>query len=690
MSDKIEENEYGDSDIKVLEGLEAVRLRPGMYIGGRDSEALHHLLWEVVDNSADEALAGYGNLIEIVRTEDHELSVRDYGRGIPVGINETTGLSTVETVMTVLHAGGKFDSDSYKVSGGLHGVGISVVTALSTFIEASVYRDGKEYNLRIEDGGVNTVQPLKEIGLSKEQGTMISFKADPLIFKETTEYNDEQIMTRLRRSAFLNPKVRYTYEYPNPEEEGKTIKEEFYSENGIVDYIDYVFTKSETTPLLETFHVERDGSYDNIDKEKEDVKVKFAFTYAKEPATNVLSFVNNIPTPDGGPHLNSMFNAVKTAITNKAKDKKLDKKIKNFTSKDLEEGLTAIIAVYISEVEFAGQTKSKLSPNTAVAKATYSTIKDSLEIYLEENPKVLKQIIAKIELAKRAREAAERSREAIRSTNMDQMVGILPTKLADCESKVPEDCELFTVEGDSAAGGAKESRDSHFQAILSLKGKVLNILDPKNVKKMMKNDEIMSLITAIGAGVGKDFDVSKVRYHKIIIFTDADVDGGHIGFLLSVFFLKMMRPLVEAGMVYVVIPPLHKLSKQDKTHYFYNNEDRDAFLKTEEGSKGNWISTRFKGLGEMNPDQLEETGLEKKTRNLKQLKLVNHDLISNDISDNNEDELNEFLEENAELTKTELIETFSADDLLMILGGSDSSIRRWFLMNFTSEIDVDV
>jgi len=722
MSEELQNSQdYGDDNIKVLEGLSPVRKRPGMYIGGTGSEGLHHMIWEVVDNSADEALAGYGDTIEVERLEDHSVSVRDYGRGIPVGVNKTTGLSTVETVLTVLHAGGKFDADSYKVSGGLHGVGVSVVTALSLYIQAEVCRDKKLHRLRIEDGGTSIVEPLHEVGKCKETGTKITFKPDPAIFQESTEFDDEKIKTRLRRSSFLTPKVKYVFTYPT-EEDKKTV--EYYSENGLPDYLDFVFNESEkptvqdgeeasveetveveNLKLTETFNIEKGGMFDTGTKDAEGnrvdkhVTVKFAFAYSKKHASKVLPFVNNIPTPDGGPHEAAMYRAMQMAISNKAKEKKLDSKLKGFTHDDIKEGLNAIIAVYVYEPQFEGQTKGKLGKNTAVTKAVYSFLKDSLETWLEENPKTLKAIVAKIELAKRARESADRSRELTRKTDEDTMVGILPTKLADCRTKNPELAEIYLVEGDSAGGGAKTRRDRETQAILSLKGKVLNVYK-STPAKAMKHTEIGSLVTAIGAGVGKDFDLSKARYHKIIILTDADVDGGHIGFLLMLVFWKYFRPMVEAGYVYVSVPPLHRISKGDKSYYFYSDKERlDFFIdlwksnkkdpipfttvhfKNADGemenkevpdlealSKG-WTSTRFKGLGEMNPDQLKETALDPKTRILKQLN-VNSD---SDAIDGLSDDLG-----------------LSLGEILEILGGDNSEFRRWFLMKFTSEIDVDV
>ena len=705
MGDKIED--YGDANIKVLEGLEAVRKRPGMYIGDTGITGLHHMIWEVVDNSADEALAGHGDTIEVERDKDQVISVRDYGRGIPTGVNEQTGLSTVETVLTVLHAGGKFDADSYKVSGGLHGVGVSVVTALSEWIQAEVYREGVHYRLRIEDGGVNVVEPLAEVGKAriKDTGTKISFKADQKIFKETTDFDDEMIKTRLRRSSFLTPKVNYEFTYPT--EEGTT-KEKFYSENGLPDYIDYVFeTDEENVKLIDTFYVEKEGEFDDMDKTKKNVKVKFAFTYGKGHQPNVLAFVNNIPTPEGGPHETQMYAAMRKAIGDKAKEKKLDKKLKGFSADDIKEGLNAIIAVYVYEPQFEGQTKGKLGKNTPVSKAVYATVKENLEMYLEENPKVLKLIVQKVELAKRAREASERSRDSIRKSEEDSMMGVIPTKLADCRSNNPEECEIYLVEGDSAAGPSKQARDGNTQAILALKGKVLNAYKSE-LKDILKNQEVGSIITAIGAGSGKDFDIKKVRYHKNIILTDADIDGGHIGFLLVLTYMKVLRPLVEAGYLYTIIPPLYKVSKGAKSYYlasdnalnkFYKNEwkknkkgelplKEDGTLDKKKLSEG-YLQNRFKGLGEMNPEQLLETAFDHETRVIKQL-LIPKVSLGDELSEDNPKELNEFLEENSGETMSTLIDKFSIDDILEILGGKDSSIRRWFLMKFTSEIEVDV
>jgi DNA gyrase subunit B len=701
----LKKDSYGDSSIAVLDGLEAIRKRPGMYIGGTDIEGLHHLIYEVVDNSGDEALAGYGDKILVEKTKNGEIIVRDYGRGIPTGKNETTGLSTIETVLLKTHAGGKFsDSENveagergsgYNFSGGLHGIGISAVTALSLYVQVDVYRDKEHYRVRVENGGTKTTIPLTKIGTTKEQGTEFIFKPDPSIFKETVEFDDEMIKTRLRRSSFLLPGIKFAY---------KTKEEtvEFFAKSGLIDYIDYVFSKEDQIKLFNPFYIEKDELVE-VTNEKKTVLVKFAFTYGKSPKTNVLTFVNNIPTPLGGSHESQMYKAIYAVISSKAKQKKLDKKLKGFSNEDIKEGLSAILAVYVHEPQFEGQTKGKLGKNTFVAKAVYSIIKDSLDTYLEENPKILKKIVAKIELAKRAREASERSRSAVLKKS-DNSAGILPAKLSDCRSNNPEETELFLVEGDSAAGSAKQARDSKYQAILPLKGKVLNTLKAKMVD-ILKNPEISSFIIALGAGYGKNFDIKKIRYHKNIIMTDADVDGGHIGFLLLLTAIKLFRPMVEAGYLYVVVPPLFRASKGSESYYFFSNKEKDDFFNkqvkkrklelTEENlelvSKG-WLVTRFKGLGEMNPDQLGETSMDPKTRLVKQLIISKQleDPLKKDISDENSEELNNFLEENKNENLNSLIDRFELDDILSILGGDDSSIRRWFLMKFTNEIEVDV
>jgi len=663
-----EAGKYDAGSIKVLEGLEAVRKRPGMYVGGSGKDALHHLVWEVVDNSVDEALAGYGDRIEVTRDAEEVISVRDYGRGIPVGINPTTGKSTVETVLTVLHAGGKFDENSYKVSGGLHGVGVSVVTALSRWIEAEVCRDGTRHRIRIEDGGKDVVEPLHEVGGCRKRGTLIRFLADDRIFGEVA-YDDGMIMDRLRKSSFLVPGVTFTYTSPD-------VKAEFHSEVGLADYVRYSMEEDGVAPLTEVFSVDKEEEHGDA-RMKKSVRVKFAMAYGDTHRNRVLSFVNNVPTPDGGPHENQMFLAIKRAIEEKAEEKKLGKKLKGFSAEDIKEGLYADVAVYVYEPEFEGQTKGRLGKNTPVAKATFSIIRREFSRWLEENPQELKKIVRKIEISKRAREASERSREAIRKSESDSMVGVLPTKLADCRSRKPEECEIFFVEGDSAGGGLKEVRDSRFQAVLPLRGKTINPYK-NDLRKVLNNEEVGALVTAMGAGIGNECDPSKARYHKNIILTDADVDGGHIGFLLVLTFMKLMRPLVEAGYLYVVIPPLHRAVKAGRSEYFYSDQERlDFFVREwEKAGKGEipmrngapdlgalskgWTLTRFKGLGEMNPDQLEEIAANPETRRLKQLVLP-------------EDESAEEVEE-----------------ILEMLGGEGTEVRRWFLSRFTKEIEVDV
>ena len=652
--------EYTDSNIKVLDGLEAVRKRPGMYVGDSGVRGLHHCIWEVIDNSVDEALAGHGSQIIMKRDIDHVFSVKDFGRGIPVGIHPQTGISSLETVLTVLHAGGKFDADSYKVSGGLHGVGASVTNALSEWLEARVCREGKEHFIRFENGG-HSVEKLKEVGECNQSGTFIKFKLDRKIFKNGTDIQDELVINRIRQMAFLNKGLRMTYKYPGIDNE---IIADFKYENGLIDFIDYV----------------RDGRslmFDPIliEGNKHEVSVEVAMSYeVLDFDTRVKSFVNNINTPEGGSHENAALKAIFNAITQKMKEKN-KKTVKNIKLDDIKEGLDCIISVRLYEPEFEGQTKGKLNSSEAY-KATFATVKDSLITYFEENPKVFDSVVKKMETASKAREAAKKSREAIRKTESDSMVGILPTKLADCMSRKPEECELFLPEGDSAGGSAKQGRDRRTQAILPLKGKVLNVMKA-SLAAAYKHEEIGSMITALGCGIDKDLDLSKLRYHKIIIMVDADVDGGHIAFLLLLAFFKHFRPLIEAGHIYLSVPPLYRISKGSQSHYFNSDKDLSAFLRGEWNPKrgpvkkatpeellSGWNKTRFKGLGEMNPEQLKETTMAPETRKLVQV-VINKD------------------------TESALGSEEQISEILTLLGAEDSEFRRWFLMNFTQEIEVD-
>lgn len=591
------EHEYGAEQIQVLEGLEAVRKRPGMYIGSVSVRGLHHLVYEIVDNGVDEALAGYCKNIRIVIEPGNIISVEDDGRGIPVEIHPKTKISTAETVYTVLHAGGKFGGDSgYKVSGGLHGVGASVVNALSKWTEVTIQRDGGIFQMRFEKG--KTVEKLKKIGDSKKTGTKVRFLADDTIF-ETLDYEYEVLENRFREIAFLTKGLNITIE-DQREEPAK--KAEFCFEGGLTSFVEYL-NKNKEKLHPKPIYIERGG----------EVPVEIAIQYTTAYSENIYTFVNNINTVEGGTHLEGFKRALTKVFNEYARSHNiLKEKDNNLQGDDIREGITAVISVKVKDPQFEGQTKTKLG-NSEVTGVVQSMMNEALSNFLEENPNVAKAILEKCISASRAREAARKARELVRRKNALES-STLPGKLADCSEKNAELCEVYIVEGDSAGGSAKQGRDRKFQAILPLWGKMLNV-EKARADKIYNNDKLQPVILAVGAGIGPDFDITKIRYGKVIIMADADVDGAHIRTLLLTFFFRYMRPLVENGNVYLAQPPLYKLSRRGmKDLYCYSDEEMDAKLN-ELGRDGMNIQ-RYKGLGEMNPEQLWETTMNPETRTL--------------------------------------------------------------------------
>ncbi len=559
MTEEIVNNEYDAGQIKVMEGLEAVRKRPAMYIGSTSEAGLHHLIWEVVDNSIDEALAGYCQNIRVTIMEDNSISVEDDGRGIPVDIHPTEKISALELVMTTLHAGGKFDHSTYKVSGGLHGVGVSVVNALSTRASAVIRRDGKIYRQQYEYG--KKVGELEEIGVSEETGTTIIFKADPEIFTETTNYNYETVKNRLRELSFLNKDVRI---YLKDERSGA--EDKFHAEGGLVSYIEYLNRKR--TPVFnEIIHVLG---------EKEQVQVEIAFQYFDGYSERLFSFVNNINTREGGTHVAGFRSSLTKCINKYANDDVIPKNLKEkMSGDDVREGLTCVISVHVPDPQFEGQTKTKLG-NSEVKSIVESVCSEKLTIFLEQNPQVAKRILTKVVEAARAREAAKKARDLSRKKGSTSL--LMAGKLAECQEKDPEKREIFIVEGDSAGGSAKQGRDRSVQAILPLRGKILNV-EKARFDRILGSEEIKQLIAAFGCGIGKDeFDLEKLRYHKIIIMTDADVDGAHIRTLLLTFFYRQMLPLIQHGFVYIGQPPLYRLGKGKSEQYFLDDSELNSYL----------------------------------------------------------------------------------------------------------------
>lgn len=626
------ESDYGADQIQVLEGLQAVRKRPGMYIGSTDIRGLHHLIYEVVDNSIDEAMAGFCTEISITINADSSVTVSDNGRGIPTGINHKYGKPAVELVATVLHAGGKFDRKSYKVSGGLHGVGLSVVNALSEYLETSVKREGHIHVMRCERGEI--VDSLKIIGDTSETGTQQHFKPDSQIF-DTLDFDNEILANHFQDLAYLNRGVKITF---IDLREGHLRENVFYAEGGIVEFVKHL--NRGRTPMHEN------PIY--LSCEKDDMVLEVSMQYTDAFSESVYSYVNNINTIEGGTHLMGFRSALTRALNDYARKNKLVKENEsNLSGEDVREGLTAIISVKIPEPQFEGQTKTKLG-NGEVRGLVDSCVYSTLASFLEENPKVAEACVKRSILAFQAREAARKARELTRRKGILDGGG-LPGKLADCSEKDPSKCELFIVEGDSAGGSAKQGRDRAFQAILPLKGKILNV-EKSRIDKILKNVEIRNLITAIGVGIGQEFDLEKIRYGKIIIMTDADVDGAHISTLLLTLFYRYMKPLIECGHIYLAMPPLYKISKSNKVTYAYNDKELEKVMN--ELGKGFSIQ-RYKGLGEMNHAQLWETTMDPSVRLLK---------------------------------KVSIEDAVRADELFTILMGDQVEPRREFIMAHAGEV----
>ena len=639
MEDNKVQHSYGDSDIQVLEGLEAVRKRPGMYIGTTSARGLHHLVWEIVDNSIDEALAGYCTKIRVIMMPDGVIKVVDNGRGMPTGHNAKTGLSTIETIFTVLHAGGKFGEGGYKVSGGLHGVGASVVNALSEWLEVYVHRDGHIYYQRFENGGA-PVDELSIVGDCEDTGTTVMFKADAQIFTETTTYDFETLNQRIRELAFLNKGLRIVLE--DERGEGEPVIKEYHYEGGLREYV--AFLNASKTPLHDEI-IDCEGSGKFI--EDDDVQVEIAIQYNDGYQPNIYSFCNNINTHEGGTHEEG-FRAALTRVINSFARKTgfLKDKDDNLSGEDCREGLTAIISVKHPDPQYEGQTKTKLG-NAEVRRITNNVFSKALEKFLLENPDVAKVILDKCSLASRARMAAKRAREMTRrKTALD--ISNLPGKLADCSSKDPSECEIFIVEGDSAGGSAKTGRDRRTQAILPLRGKILNV-EKARLERILGNAEIRSMITAFGTGIGDEFDLDKLRYHKIVIMTDADVDGGHIRILMLTFLYRFLRPLIEEGYVYAAQPPLYLLRHGKEDHYLYSDYELDK-LREELGPTAKYSIQRYKGLGEMNAEQLWDTTMNPDNRVLLQINLddaMQADLLFDKLMGENVEPRREFIKENA-------------------------------------------
>ena len=634
-----ENTEYGADQIQILEGLEAVRKRPGMYIGSSSSRGLHHLVYEIVDNAVDEALAGFCTEIQVVINPDNSITVVDNGRGIPVGINHKAGIPAVEVVFTILHAGGKFGGGGYKVSGGLHGVGASVVNALSTWLEVTICREGKVYKQRYERG--KTMYPLKEIGVCDpgQTGTTVVFLPDSEIFEETV-YDYDILKQRLREMAFLTKGLKIVL---RDTREGMEREKTFHYEGGIREFVSYL-NRSKEALYPEIIYCEG---------QQNGVSVEVAMQHNDSYTENCYGFVNNINTPEGGTHIVGFRNALTKTFNDYARKNKLLKDSEpNLSGDDIREGLTAIVSVKIENPQFEGQTKQKLG-NSEARGAVDSVVSKQLEIFLEQNPSVAKVTVEKSVLAQRAREAARKARDLTRRKSaLDNMS--LPGKLADCSDKNPENCEIYIVEGDSAGGSAKTARNRVTQAILPLRGKILNV-EKARLDKIYSNAEIKAMITAFGTGIHEDFDISKLRYHKIIIMTDADVDGAHIATLLLTFLYRFMPELIKQGYVYLAQPPLYKVEKNKKVWYAYDDDELNRIL-TEIGRDGNNKIQRYKGLGEMDADQLWETTMDPEKRILLKVTMDEAatseiDLTFTTLMGDKVEPRREFIEENARFVK---------------------------------------
>ena len=649
MSEQLDPNKYSADNIQSLEGMEHVRVRPSMYIGDVGVRGLHHLVYEVLDNSIDEALAGYCDTISVFINPDNSVTVEDNGRGIPVDIHKKEGVSALEVVMTKIGAGGKFDKGSYKVSGGLHGVGVSVVNALSTHLTATVYREGKIWEQEYERGVA--LYQVKEKGTTDKRGTKVTFLPDTEIFQQTIEFNYDILANRIRELAFLNKGIRITLtDFRNKNEKGEPISQSFYSEKGLEEFIQYL--DGNRTPIIKKII--------SMEGEKNDIPVEVAMIYNDSFNENLHSYVNNINTHEGGTHLQGFRMGLTRTLKNYAdksgllekasKDKKNPLEI---SGDDFREGLTAIISVKVAEPQFEGQTKTKLG-NREVTAAVSQAVSDMLESYLEENPEDAKTIVNKVILAAQARLAAKKAREAVQRKSPMGGAG-LPNKLADCQDRNPANCELFLVEGDSAGGTAKQGRDQKFQAILPLRGKILNV-EKAMQHRVFENEEIKNIYTALGVTIGTEEDskalnISKLRYHKVIIMSDADVDGSHIATLILTFFFRYMRELIEEGHVYIATPPLYLLKQGKKEQYAWSDEERDTLTKEfYEQAQTKVTVQRYKGLGEMNADQLADTTMNPAHRTLRKVNIENAveaDRIFSMLMGDDVPPRREFIEKNA-------------------------------------------